>query len=79
MESGRPAKTIRLDGICPEAWTQLSKKQRENTIVEWAEESAKLQAAHGNRGIFEALPNDKVYITVIADARLKLEKDTAPA
>ena len=41
----------------------------------WGEESAKLQASRRNRGIHE----DRDYRKVIADARVKLEKDTALA
>ena len=40
---------------------------------------AKLQAARRNRGIHEVLADDKDYFKVIADARVKLERDTAPA
>ena len=42
-------------------------------------ESAKLQAARCSRGIYEVLTDDKDYFKLIADARLKLEKDIAPA
>ena len=50
-----------------------------NKLQKWAQESAKLQAARRNRGIYEVWTDDKNYFTVIADARLKLEKDTASA
>ena len=43
------------------------------------EKSAKLQAARRNRGICEVLTDDKDYFKVIADARLKLEEEIAPA
>ena len=48
-------------------------------MTEWAEESAKLQAARRNRGKYKELTHDKDYFKVIAGARLKLEKDTVPA
>ena len=41
--------------------------------------SAKLQAAHRNRGIHEVLADDKDYFQVIVDALLKLEGCTALA
>ena len=75
--NGRPQKiqeTTRLDRKWPESWTQLTKKQKENYIAKWAEQSAKLQAARRNRGIYEVLTNSKDQFKVIADARLKLEK-----
>ena len=52
---------------------------RENRLHNGAEESAKLQAVRRNRGNYEVLTDDKDYFKVIADARLKLEKDVAPA
>ena len=39
--------------------------------------SAKLQAARRNRRIYEVLTDDKDDFKVVADARLKMEKDTA--
>ena len=63
-------KTTRSDSKWPEASTHLS---------EWADKCAKMQAARRNRGIFEVPIDDKDYFEVIADARLKLVKDTAPA
>ena len=48
-------------------------------MAEWAPEDAKPQAARRNGGIYEVLTEDKDYFKVIADARLKLEKDTSPA
>ena len=63
------------------AWSWWkSKEQKDTSIAEWAEESAKLQAARRDRGIYEVLTGDKDYFLVTADARLKLKKkDTAPA
>ena len=58
---------------------RLSKKQKETTIVQWAEENAKMQAARRIRGIYEVLTDDKDHFKVIADARLKRETGTAPA
>ena len=52
---------------------------RKKETEKWAEENAKLQAAHRNRGIYEVLTDDKDYFKVIADARLKLEKHIALA
>ena len=72
-------KTARPDSIWLEAWITHSKKQKENQIVEWAEENAKLQAARRNTGVYEVLTDDEDYFKVIADARLKLEQDAAPA
>ena len=48
-------------------------------VAEWAEQSARLQASRRNRGIYEVLTDDKDHFKVIADARLKLEKETGPA
>ena len=45
-------------------------------IAEWAEENATL---HHNREIYEVLTDDKDYFKVLADARLKLQTDTALA
>ena len=44
-----------------------------------AEESAKLQAAHNHRGIYEVLTEEKDDSKEIAGARLKLEMDIALA
>ena len=46
-------------------------------IAEWAGERAKLQSPRRNTGIHEVLTDDKDDLKVIADARLKLEKDAA--
>ena len=67
-------KTTGPDSFRPEAWTQCSKKRRENEIAEWDEENAKLQAARCNRGLCEVLTNEEDYFKMITDARLKLEK-----
>ena len=69
----------RLVCIWPEVCTQLSKKQKEKEIEEWAEECAKLQAARRNGAIYEVLTGGKDYSKVTADARLHLEKVTALA
>ena len=54
-------------------------RNKDKTNAEWAQKGAKLQAARRDRGIYEVLTDDKHYFKVIADARLKLEKDTALA
>ena len=53
-----------------------AQRNKKKHIAEWAEKNAKLQAARRNRGILEVLTDDKDYLKVIADVRLKLEKDT---
>ena len=45
-------------------------------IAELEEENFNLQAARRNRGIYEVLTDYKDYFKEIADARLKLDKDT---
>ena len=79
-KTNKDPKDHQPDRILPEAWTQVSKKQEESEIAEWAEENAELQAARRHRGIHEVLTDDKTnYFKVIADTRLKLAKDTALA
>ena len=44
-----------------------------------AEESAELHTARCNKRIYEVSVGDKDFLKVTAEARLKLEKDNAPA
>ena len=57
--NGRPTKiqkTTRPDSIWPEAWTPLFKEQKKtNELAEWAQDSAKLQAARRNKGTHEVV------------------------
>ena len=53
--------------------------KKAKSIAEWAEESAKLQAARTNRGIYEVLTDDEDCVKVIVGARVKLENVTALA
>ena len=58
---------------------KIFQETKETYCAQWAEESAKLRAARRYRGIDEVVADDKDYFKVIADARLRLEKDTASA
>ena len=76
---GRPMtiqKTTRPDSKWPEASTQLSKEQ---TQLQNGQTNVRNCKQHAATGIHEVLTDDKDYFNVIADARLKLVKDTAPA
>ena len=64
------------DSKWPEASTQLSKEQ---TQLQNGQTSVPNCKQHAATGIHEVLTDDKDYFNVIADARLKLVKDTAPA
>ena len=50
-----------------------------HVLLNGQNQNAKLQASRCITGIYEVLTDDKDYFKVIADARLKLEKDTGPA
>ena len=55
------------------------RNNKEDKIAGWTEENARRQAARRNRGIYKVLTDDKDDFKMVADARLELEKDTAPA
>ena len=70
--------SIRPDSIWPDAWTHLSKKQKEKEIVEWTDVNAKLQAARHNRRIYDVSADDKDYLKVMTETRLMLQNDNVP-
>ena len=57
---------------------KVYQRNKNDEIAEWAEEIDKLQGARRNSVIYEVLTDDKDYLKVISDARVKLEKDTKP-
>ena len=57
----------------------LPKTLQRRGIPDWEEEHARLQAARRNRRVHEVATGDTDDLKVIVDARLKLEKDLAPA
>ena len=70
-------KTTPPEDIWPEAWTRLSKKQKEKLqIGMMLMPSCKQFAATG--GIHEVSGDDNHCLKVNADARLKMEKPTVP-
>ena len=71
-------KTTCSGHLWPEAWTRLSKKQKNKEIAVWEKAHARLHAARCNRGIHEVSADANDYLKVIADARLKPENRTVP-
>ena len=78
--NGRPTKiqkTTRPDSIWPEAWTRLSQNQRDKRNGRMGTRRCQTASSTPQRRNLRGIDRD--YFKVIADARLKLEKDTALA
>ena len=58
----------------PEVQTTI-REEKKKTIAECSEVHAKLQSARRNSEIYEILADDKDYLKVIAEARLKLDNN----
>ena len=78
---GRPEKiqnTTRLHNISPEAWRQISQDQKRKIICRMEKkEGSTLQTTGRNRRTYEVSVDDKDCLMVIAQARLKTEKENA--
>ena len=79
MEDQRTSKKTPDQTICVlKLGHKYPRKQQEHTWQN-GQKVLKLHATRANTGIYEVLTDDKEHLKVIAEARLKTGKDTAPA
>jgi hypothetical protein len=76
----RVQRTTRPENVLPEAWSELSDKQKKEAIKEWPAEKAKREEARAKRGIFH-VPEKEIneYNKALARARDQIALDPAPA
>ena len=73
-------KTTRPDNLWPEIWKRLGKKQKQQEIKNWEEESAARDAARKKRGIDKIETSEiETYLKLIAEAKEKCNLPEAPA
>ena len=71
---GRPTKvqkTTRPPNIRTERWQGMSKKLRQQSILDWAINGKAIEEARTKRGFHYVPTEDKDYLKILSDARLK--------